>query len=278
MLWERLIGALLLAVFFVPLGWIGGVPFALLAGFLAGRGVWEWLTVLRVPPSLSRVTTGIAFLTPLLVHWGATQNEWVIVWCLGTGIIGLLSLLCLLGRWRGEGEILSRTAFLLWAWGYVGGTCSALVLIRHWGVNAFWLHPTLKAFGAKVFWTLVAATWGTDITAYFAGHFIKSAPLAPSLSPRKTLVGSGFGFVFGLIISSLLGTAFGLPLLDLLVIGVSAGIFGQVGDLLFSAIKREAKVKDFPPLLPGHGGVLDRFDSLFLASLMTLVWLSLVHP
>lgn len=117
---------------------------------------------------------------------------------------------------------------------------------------------------------MLVTTWASDTTAYFIGKRWGKRQLAPTLSPGKTLEG-GIG---GLLGSVALAGGFAfvysfLPLAHLLLLGLMVGIAGQVGDLVESAFKRQAGVKDSGRLIPGHGGVLDRFDSmLFTAPLV----------
>lgn len=99
---------------------------------------------------------------------------------------------------------------------------------------------------------IVFATWITDIGAYLFGRKFGKRKLAPTISPNKTWEGAIGGFLLAVI----LGAALGRP-----TIGMVAGTFGQAGDLLESKIKRREGVKDSGTLLPGHGGVLDRFDA-----------------
>ena len=107
--------------------------------------------------------------------------------------------------------------------------------------------------------------WITDSAAYFCGRQWGVTKLAPAISPKKTRVGFAGGIVGSLVP---MGLGFLLPsfspwaLMGLLLL---AGIGGQVGDLVESALKRDAGIKDAPALLPGHGGLLDRFDSYFFA-------------
>ncbi len=118
---------------------------------------------------------------------------------------------------------------------------------------------------------VLCAVWATDSAAYFVGRGIGSTRLSPSLSPHKTVEGAIGGFIAAVIVGAVLGHV----LLERAVlgwwIGAVAGIAGQVGDLFESAMKRELKVKDFGSIIPGHGGVLDRFDSLLFVA--PTVWL-----
>jgi phosphatidate cytidylyltransferase len=118
---------------------------------------------------------------------------------------------------------------------------------------------------------IFAAIWGCDSGAYFAGRAFGRHKLFPRVSPNKTWEGAVAGFVIAVLVFFLFQQLL-LPYLavrDALVCGGIVGIFGQIGDLTESLLKRDAGVKDSSTLIPGHGGVLDRFDSvLFVAPLL----------
>ncbi len=110
---------------------------------------------------------------------------------------------------------------------------------------------------------IVIATYATDTGAYFSGRFFGKHKLNERISPKKTIEGSVGGYILGAILSYAFGVSF-LELDQSLLISMSLTfpLFGQLGDLVFSAIKRHYQVKDFGNLFPGHGGILDRIDSL----------------
>ncbi|MEP0766504.1 MAG: phosphatidate cytidylyltransferase [Fimbriimonadia bacterium] len=118
--------------------------------------------------------------------------------------------------------------------------------------------------GARLVLTLLITTWAGDTAAYFVGRSLGKHKLAPRVSPGKTWEGAVANLVasvavaLGLAHLAHLGVACGLT------IGLAVGVLGQAGDLLESAIKRRARVKDSGTLFPGHGGILDRIDSLLL--------------
>jgi len=120
-----------------------------------------------------------------------------------------------------------------------------------------------------VLFTLVLV-WAGDMLAYFVGKSVGRVKMAPALSPKKTWEGA----VANVIASALVAIAFArwmqLDTLTLIAIATAANIAGQAGDLIESAYKRGAAVKDSGALLPGHGGMLDRIDSLILAA--PVVW------
>lgn len=124
---------------------------------------------------------------------------------------------------------------------------------------------------ALILFTLVLI-WAGDTFAYFTGKSIGRIPMAPALSPKKTWEGAVANVLGSIVVA--IGFSFWLQIdvWTLIAIAVAANIAGQVGDLLESAYKRAANVKDSGTLLPGHGGMLDRIDSLILAS--PVVWVA----
>jgi CDP-diglyceride synthetase len=123
-----------------------------------------------------------------------------------------------------------------------------------------------------VLW-LLAMLWLGDSGAYFVGRAIGRRKLAPTLSPTKTVEGSLANLALCVLVGWQGGVALGLPLGWAIAGGLGVGVLGQLGDLFESALKRAVGVKDFGGILPGHGGVLDRFDS-FLFSAPWVWWVA----
>ncbi len=123
-------------------------------------------------------------------------------------------------------------------------------------------------------WYIFAASWGCDTCAYFCGYFLGKHKLAPVLSPKKTIEGAIGGVIgaillcviYGMIIAEPIGLDRGVILKVSLLVGLLGSIVAQVGDIFASSIKRKMKIKDYGHLIPGHGGILDRFDSLLLVA------------
>ncbi len=178
----------------------------------------------------------------------------------------VLSLIGLLGR-RQKGGV-----FISWAWTlagilYVGWLLSHFVALRGLDDGRNW-----------VFFVLFV-TWASDTAAFFIGRALGKHKLAPNISPGKTWEGA-MGGICGAIIVSILfftTTPVHLPIVywQATILSVLVSVFGQLGDLLESLLKRRMGVKDSGRLMPGHGGVLDRIDSIVFASVVVyyyVIW------
>ncbi|OGC75332.1 MAG: hypothetical protein A2145_01515 [candidate division Zixibacteria bacterium RBG_16_40_9] len=157
---------------------------------------------------------------------------------------------------------------------YVAGLFSFLILIRE--------LPQLANFdyrmGGKWMVFLYFSIWTCDTFAYFVGRAMGKHKLAPVISPRKTVEGAMAG-VFGAILAAWVSQASFLnsfSFSELLPIALIVGIIGQIGDLVESLLKRAAGVKDSSGIIPGHGGVLDRFDSLIFVAPWVYYYLKLL--
>jgi len=128
---------------------------------------------------------------------------------------------------------------------------------------------------------LLLAVWGNDVFAYFGGKWLGKHLLVPDISPKKTWEGFWSGFAGALVGISiplfLLPYPFPLTFLQALPVVLIVSIFGPLGDLTASKLKREAGLKDASHLLPGHGGFLDRFDALILAAPGVFIYLLLLQ-
>ena len=146
------------------------------------------------------------------------------------------------------------------------------------GFSAIMLLHDCFVGGSYMYILVFIGAWITDIFAYFCGRLFGKHKLIPEISPKKTIEGSiggtlfaGIAFVvFGLICNSI-GYAVSQGHVLLFVFGIIAALVAQIGDLCMSALKRHYEIKDFGKLFPGHGGVLDRFDSIIAVSVALLV-------
>jgi phosphatidate cytidylyltransferase len=150
-----------------------------------------------------------------------------------------------------------------------GISCSGLILVAFPLSYAVRLHGTGREGPMLLLFALVI-TWVGDTAAYFVGRAIGKYKLAPHLSPKKTWEGTIASFLSSLIVALVFSRFMTLPWGHLLGMAAVGNVAGQVGDLLESAYKRSAGIKDSGSILPGHGGVLDRIDALILA--IPVVW------
>lgn len=135
----------------------------------------------------------------------------------------------------------------------------------------------LLSGGGYLFGLVFVAAWVTDTMAYFTGRFFGKHKLCPQISPKKTVEGSVGGVLFcalsfllyGFIVQKIVGVSPNYPML--FVSGILLSAVSQIGDLTASLIKREHDVKDYGKLMPGHGGIMDRFDSILAVAPILLV-------
>ncbi|MCY4206658.1 MAG: phosphatidate cytidylyltransferase [Roseovarius sp.] len=147
--------------------------------------------------------------------------------------------------------------------GYLLLGCHSFVAIRQEG-------------GFEMIIWLVCVVIASDVAGYFAGRFLGGPKFWPSISPSKTW----FGTVAGWLVAATAGLLFGAVSgagIELVAISAAVALAGQMGDIAESAIKRKASVKDSSALIPGHGGLLDRFDALLAASIMAFVLFKLTY-
>jgi phosphatidate cytidylyltransferase len=177
----------------------------------------------------------------------------------------VLSLFCLLGRRQKEGALLG------WAWTLAG------ILYLGWLLSHF---VALRGFDDGRNWVFLAlaATFASDTAAYFVGRALGRHKLAPKISPGKTWEGAIAGLLGAIIVSLPFTLALPLSYWQAALLGFLVSLFGQLGDLGESLLKRNMGVKDSGSLLPGHGGFLDRIDSVVLAGVVVyyyVVWVVL---
>ncbi len=175
------------------------------------------------------------------------------------------------GLWRhcrrGEKNWLVDTALSMWGMVYCGLLFAHVILLR-----ALYEGPHID-LGFRVFeygeiclWTVLLGTWASDTFAYFFGRAFGRTPFC-SVSPKKSFEGAVCGFVGCFItVMALCIVCLGMPLWQTVVLGTAVAFFAPLGDLIESIIKRSFEVKDSGNVFPGHGGVLDRFDSLLFTA------------
>ncbi len=276
---RRIIFAVIAAPAGVAVIYLGDWALATMLAVLSALGAWELFRFSKETGTRAFEAAGItlAALIPLAVH----ASRLGIYDLPLTGMVAIILLLFASTLWfRGvEGRPLSAVAITVFGVVYAS-------LITY--VYALRYHPYAVGAGAGTVVALlpIILTWGTDIGAYTFGRMFGRTKLMPSVSPGKTIAGAVGGLVLTVIVC-LLYVRFvlmpyaqlGLTVQGAIVFGIIVSVAGQTGDLAESLLKREAGVKDSSTLLPGHGGILDRFDSLlFVLPIAYLVLGKLMLP
>ena len=241
-------------------GWVLAVALAVL-GMLGTREVYDFGRQQGIEP-LEWVGFLAAAACPLATYWVKGYADWEPV--VYAGALWLLVVLVVAVARGPTRRPLTAVAVTVFGSLYASALLSFLVAIRH-GPHAD-AHP--RGSVALAVLPLVV-TWVGDTCAMAAGKLVGGPKLAPILSPHKTWAGA-IGGAGGAVVAALAfgplvldRVAFGLPQWQLVVVGLVAAVAAQVGDVAESLLKREVGMKDSSSLIPGHGGVLDRLDSLY---------------
>ena len=257
MLRQRVITAVIGAVLIFVAVNLGGIWLAIFFAVIAAISTLEIGTMMKVP--LWSVESVVAVLyTVLMVIWPAFERFWYVLFYL------LLALTIVRRKqfsFAGAGVLFAGALYSSYAF-------RTLLDLRHMNYGFTWV--------LLVFF----AIWATDTGAFFVGRAFGGRKLMPEVSPKKTVSGAIGGFILAIVVASIFGSLSvknGFHLWwQFASIGAVISIAGQIGDLVESALKRNYEVKDSGWILPGHGGVLDRFDSLLLAAPIAyhlIIWL-----
>ncbi len=256
---ERIITGLLLGGVLLTMVTLGGWWFAAYVTIGSGIALWEYYMMLRYkkinPMLMLGIVMGCSF---ILASYAMKKGE----------IVGMMVVICVLVvlliqffQIVTNNSRLASTDLASTIFGsiYIGGLMSFLPLLVHMGDVRF---PESTFQARMVIMLPVFAAYGSDVGAYFFGSFFGKTKLFPALSPKKTLEGCLGGVAVAT--AFICGTALivHIPLLHAIPLGIIASIFGQIGDLSESALKREVGVKDSSRVFGSHGGFLDRIDSI----------------
>lgn len=244
MLKARVVTALLLvagflAVLFLLPVWMAGLVFALVAAL----GGWEWAGLMRASQR-GRIAFGLLVFGLCLLFWTSPEQGFPLLWGLSAAFWLLFAL-----------------PWISWRKSAACATVGLVVLLPTWAALV-----ALQARGPELLLAVMALVWVADIAAYFAGRAFGKHKLAPAISPGKTWEGVGGAVLgvlaYGFAVAHFLPQLAGIDPLPLVAILLLLTALSIIGDLFESLAKRQADIKDSSNLLPGHGGILDRIDSL----------------
>jgi len=288
----------------------GGIWFFLFIALASAIALKEFYTITRAKGARPQVWMGILAgffvnLTFYYARFSAAAIGWIHDLGLSSpfpsqsqllviGLLVVLMVLMIVELFRNDGSALLNIATTIAGIMYVSFFFGTFIGLREIFVQGdFPAHRFLGVgaaasdaavwdqvyrWGGYTVISVLSIIWICDTAAYHTGVALGRHQLFPRVSPNKTWEGAVSGFVFA-ILSALAARALVLDYLgigDAIVLGCIVGIFGQTGDLFESALKRDAGVKDSSNLLPGHGGVLDRFDSLLFVAPLAYIYIDYI--
>ena len=267
MFWVRLRSSIILTAVLIVLMVFGGLPLFLGLAVITFIGMMELYRAVGIEKTGLAITAYIlcavylALLWFSCLDWGlASFFVWPDIWALAFILLSLSVLFAV--------YVLTFPKFndrqLIYA--FFGLIYVAVMLSYIYKTRSL-------ADGAYLVWLIFLCSWGSDVSAYCFGMLLGKHKLTPILSPKKSVEGAvggvvgaaALGAVYALIFKEHL-TEFGNPVLSVAILCAVGSVIAQIGDLAASAIKRNHEIKDYGTLIPGHGGVLDRFDSVIFTA------------
>jgi len=266
----RVLSAILFLPLLVWLAWLGGPWFAGLVTLQVVLGLSEFYRMMMARGMRPSGRLGLAMALVLcLLSFTGTPSQTNLLFTAGLLLIFCAELL------RSEGERgIEPMAVTLFGILYVGWLSVHLVFLRELP------HALGQDYAVGASYVLLAffLTWSCDTAAYAIGLTFGRRRLLPEVSPKKSVEGSIGGLV-GALIAAHVARVWFAPYLSIghaTALGLGVGVFAQVGDLAESLLKRVSGTKDASGLIPGHGGVLDRFDSLYFAGPLVYYYLKMI--
>jgi phosphatidate cytidylyltransferase len=262
----RIIVAVVTIPIILAASYFGGIFFLLFVLAISLISYYEFCLMIKNKGISANITLGfLAIIILLLNYYRAfiSFNSFLL-------IFSIIALLVELFRNHGSAILNAGSTFL--GVFYLGLFGSAILGIREFYPDVGNLYNR----GGYLMISIFASIWICDSAAFWGGSKLGKHKLFPRVSPNKSWEGSIFGFFFSIIViilAKILILDF-LSFEDAIMIGIIIGVVGQIGDLIESLIKRDAGVKDSSSLIPGHGGMFDRFDSLFYTSPVILLYLT----
>lgn len=254
---QRIITATILIAIFLPIAILGGIPFLFLAYIMASIGLYELFQMRKL--SIFSFHGLIAVLLLWVFLLPNQYFEAINITGLSKIELAFAAVLLFLSY-----TVMVKNHFTFDDVGFI------LLSVLYIGIGFFYFVQIREEGLVYLFYALFVV-WVTDSGAYFVGRRFGKRKLWPEISPNKTVEGFFGGIISGLVVAILfiLFSSIQIPFFQLIIVTIIISIFGQMGDLAESALKRHYGVKDSGNLFPGHGGILDRCDSwLFVLPLL----------
>ena len=264
---SRILGAIIVVLVFIPFLIYGQLPFAMFMSILSALGLYELLKVRESKkefPFLLKVFAFILVMCFCLYNINSIEFQYNFNYKVMALLIFLfLSPMVFINDTKKYN--LNDALFLIGTILFIGLSFNLIIIVRNYDIR-------------YIIYLLLITTI-TDTFALFTGMLVGEHKLCPKISPKKTIE----GLVGGVLMGTFVATAFyvtvisnGVVTLPIICVTLVLCLIGQLGDLIFSSIKRYYDVKDFSELIPGHGGILDRFDSLIFVVLAFIILISYI--
>lgn len=261
---ERVIGAIIILIIGIPTLILGGKTFLVACGVLGIIALKEIIDLKKHHHKIPNIIFFLSSILLLLLLYLKQPEETFFIVNSKWMIITFLTLVLPCLFYKDEGYRVKDALYLLGSIYFLNLTLSSIIFLRNYNL---WY-----------FIYLILVSISTDVFAFLIGKNIGKHKCSPRISPNKTWEGCIGGVIMGVLISSLyyIKTIGECNFFLLIFISSILSIMGQLGDLVFSKIKRENEIKDFSNLIPGHGGILDRFDSLIFIVLTYMVLFGII--
>lgn len=272
MLIKRVITALIgipIAIYIINRGsWLFAAAVSVLA-LLAWHEFCTMMNKQKIKPLYMGGMIGILLIT--VCAWIGNSYETIMI-IIGFTLVTLMKVVFNCAKFS-----IPDAAFSLFGFVYVGLSFAHLIMLRFLEISNTHISGIGDITAGTAFlWVAFIGTWASDTFAFLVGSKWGKHKLCPALSPGKTREGALGGVAGSILAVLIIGHFLNLQVIHSLLLGILIGVVAPVGDLAESALKRFAGVKDSGKLLPGHGGVLDRFDSIMLSVPAVYYYVSLV--
>ena len=245
---------------------LGGIPFLLFTLGIALIAFWEFSEMVKRKETYTNFIMGALTIVSIILNVYFNFVEFYVLLLFASIIILIVEL------FRNRASAIINVGVTFLGVLYLGLFSSSILLIR----EIFSQSKLLYAEGGYLIISIMVAIWICDSAAFFIGSAFGKHKLFPRVSPNKSWEGAIAGFLFA-VISMISAKALFLDVLtltDAIIIGIVVGSIGQMGDLVESLVKRDTGVKDSSAIIPGHGGIFDRFDSLLFTAPVIYIYLN----